>query len=374
MTQHSDIVIVGGGVISLLSAYYLQKMGAKISIIDKGEIGKESSWAGGGIISPLYPWRYADEINLLSAFGQQHYAQVTQKLRDVSSIDPQYVESGLLMLDVNDDPGTIKAWQKRFNKRLEWLAQSEIQRYEPKCDIRFTRGVKQDDVGQVRNPWLMRSLRVYLENLGIEFLQNKKVEAIRHANNRAQGVRVGNINIAADKVIVACGAWSSLFPEFSVIDVRPVMGQMVLYKTRPGFLQRIVMAEGRYVIPRNDGHILCGSTLEWNGYDKVTTPEVREELKQAAQALIPELANIPIIKQWSGLRPGSPNGVPYISEHPEIKGLFVNTGHYRYGVVMGLGSARLLADIIGKQQSFVDPADFALDVYREPSKEFRQNS
>lgn len=373
MTNTSDIILVGGGVISLLSAYFLHQAGAKITIIDKGEIGKESSWAGGGIISPLYPWRYPDPINKLSAYSQLHYQAVAEALHDTTGINPEWVRSGLLMVENEDNDSELKSWAEKFDKKLQWLDQHDVQQYEPQCSSEFSSGVVQDDVAQIRNPWLVRSLKAYLEIKGINFLENTSVEAINREANRVIGVTTDKGKLSADKVIIASGAWSGLFPELSAIDVRPVMGQMILYKTEPGFLKRIIMSKGRYVIPRADGHILCGSTLEWNGYDKITTQVVREELRQAAAKLVPALAKTEIIKQWSGLRPGSPNGVPYIGEHPEINNLYVNTGHYRYGVVMGLASARLLSDIIEQTESFIDKNEFSIETYREPSEEFKRN-
>jgi glycine oxidase len=121
---------------------------------------------------------------------------------------------------------------------------------------------------------------------------------------------------------------------------------MILFRARPGLLKRIVLDQGRYLIPRRDGHIVVGSTMEYVGFDKCTTESAREELVSEALSLVPGLAEAGIERHWAGLRPGSPQGIPFIGPHPEIGGLFVNTGHFRNGVVMGLASAELSASQI----------------------------
>ncbi|MCK5725884.1 MAG: glycine oxidase ThiO [Thiotrichaceae bacterium] len=372
MSSQMDVAIVGGGVVGLLTAYYLQAEQKKVCIIDQSAVGTESSWAGGGILTPLYPWLYDDAINDLSAYGQEHYEALSQELFTESTIDPQWLQSGLIMLGLNKSQSQAsQAWQQQYQVQLHDYQSSELHQYEPQLNKSYQQGYIQHNVAQLRNPWLVQSLRQYLQQKGVEFRENTPVTGINQQNGKATGVRTVQGNIKANKVVIASGAWSSLFPELSTIDVKPVMGQMILYKTEPHWLKRIVMERGKYVIPREDGHILCGSTIEWNGYKKITTKETRQSLKSAAETIIPALKDYNIIKQWSGLRPGSPNGVPYIGKQGQIENLYVNTGHYRYGVVMGLGSARLLTDIINNKQSFIDPSRYALSAIREKTNEYR---
>jgi glycine oxidase len=165
----------------------------------------------------------------------------------------------------------------------------------------------------------------------------------------------------AERVVIAGGAWSALLLEATgvTLPIRPVRGQMILYRAEPDVVQRIVLSRDRYVIPRRDGRILVGSTLEEVGFDKSTTRAAMQELESEATRLIPALANYPIEHHWAGLRPGSPHGIPYIMQHPRIEGLFINTGHFRNGVVLGLASARLLADILLQRQPILDPAPYA---------------
>ncbi len=138
---------------------------------------------------------------------------------------------------------------------------------------------------------------------------------------------------------------------------------MLLFKAEPGFLSHILLAKGHYVIPRRDGRILVGSTMEDVGFDKSTTHQAMLNLRHFIHEYIPGLLNFPLERQWAGLRPGSPNGIPVIAPHPEIKDLYINAGHFRNGVVLAPASAKLLTDIIEDQPSFVDPTCYGVEAF-----------
>jgi glycine oxidase len=163
-------------------------------------------------------------------------------------------------------------------------------------------------------------------------------------------------------VVVAGGAWSGELLKTAGVSLpmAPVRGQMLLFRAAPGLLKRMVMRHYRYLIPRRDGRILAGSTLEQVGFDKATTRSAAEKLHRAALELVPALEDCPVEHHWTGLRPGNLSGVPYIGEHPAWKGLYVSTGHYRNGVVLAPASARLLADMALSRPHSLDPAPYAL--------------
>jgi len=193
------------------------------------------------------------------------------------------------------------------------------------------------------------------------------VKGLVLGENTVHGVLTEQGEINAERVVIAGGAWSALLLE-SVgmnLPVKPVRGQMILYRAEPGVVQRIVLSRDRYVIPRRDGRILVGSTLEDVGFDKGTTRAAMQELEAEAIRLIPALANYRIEHHWAGLRPGSPQGIPYILQHPRMAGLFVNTGHFRNGVVLGPASARLLVDIMLKREPILDPVPYMPDDWRK---------
>jgi glycine oxidase len=163
-------------------------------------------------------------------------------------------------------------------------------------------------------------------------------------------------------VVIAGGAWSAALLRDTGLDlpVTPVRGQMIQFKARPGLLRHIVLDRDHYLVPRQDGLILAGSTLEHVGFDKSTTQAARDLLRERALQLVPALADCPIVRHWAGLRPGSKDGIPLIDEHPQIRGLYVNAGHYRNGVGMAPASARLLVDRILHRESFTQFAPYSL--------------
>jgi glycine oxidase len=148
--------------------------------------------------------------------------------------------------------------------------------------------------------------------------------------------------------VLTAGAWSRGLLGGHAMDIRikPMRGQMLLYRLAPGTLEHILYSEDFYLIPRRDGHILAGSTVEDVGFDKSSTPQAAADLRRKASRLLPALADAPVVKHWSGLRPGSPENIPTIARHPNFDNLYLNAGHFRYGVTMAPASAEMLADLM----------------------------
>ena len=348
----TDCIIVGGGLIGMLSARELKKKGMNVLVLDKGEMGKESSWAGGGILSPLHPWRYSDDVNELANVGHKKYPQVAKNLFEESGIDPEYYRCGMLVLDQNDQPNDQASaieWSKKWSMNLSVInQQSELQRLLPGLSEDCSHGLWMPDIAQLRNPRLVKSVKGSLDALNITYKENAEVERLNVENGKVTGVVVAGEKLYADKVLIAGGAWSAklLQPYADTPDIEPVKGQMILFKGPPGLLNRIILAENRYLIPRIDGRILCGSSIEHCGFNKSISTIVKHDLLDSAISLFPGLKDLELEHHWAGLRPGSPEGMPYIGKHQEIEGLFVNAGHYRNGVILGIGSAYRIADMM----------------------------
>jgi len=184
---------------------------------------------------------------------------------------------------------------------------------------------------------------------------------LRDGGNTVKGVRTAQGDFTADAVVLAAGAWSGqLLATLGLeLPVEPVKGQMILYRGEPAFLSSMVLAKGRYAIPRRDGHILIGSTLEHAGFDKTPSDEALASLRASAEELIPALAGMEPVNHWAGLRPGSPQGIPFIGEVPGHHGLWLNTGHYRNGLVLAPASCQLLADLMQTRQPIIEATPYA---------------
>ncbi|MGB5743049.1 MAG: glycine oxidase ThiO [Sedimenticolaceae bacterium] len=354
-----QIVIVGGGVAGMLSALELAQAGQSVLLFDRADTGRESSWAGGGIISPLFPWRYLDSVTHLASWGQSHYAHLATTLAQHTGVDPEYTECGLILV-APDETEAARKWAEQHHRQMEVIDAEEFYRLEPQA-AEPTDALWMPAVGQVRNPRLARALRRRLEQLGVEIRTDSEVRAILQTNGRCHGVDSSAGRFSADVVVVCAGAWSArLLADLPVPPaIAPMRGQMLMFKAEPGTISRMVLESNRYVIPRRDGRTLFGSTIEDVGFDKQTTQEARDELYRIATERFPILEQYPIEAHWAGLRPSSPAGVPYIGRHPQIDGLFINAGHFRNGIVLGPASARLLADLVLERKPIVDPAPYA---------------
>ncbi|MGD2076271.1 MAG: glycine oxidase ThiO [Gammaproteobacteria bacterium] len=353
-------VVIGAGIIGMLTARELMLSGWRVTMLERGRAGSESSWAGGGILSPLYPWRYPDPVNALARWSQQHYAELCRLLEESSGVDPQWTPSGLLIADVEAPPAAIQ-WAGRFGARLEFVDAARARQLEPRLGLEAATAAWLPDVAQVRNPRFARALRVTLQKAGVDIRTDCAAVEWKREGDRIAAVRTAaGEEVTADRFVVASGAWTAglLEPTGLSLPIEPVRGQMIVFRGPPGLVSRISLYKGHYVIPRRDGRVLVGSTLEYVGFDKQTTGEALDELKRAALELIPNLGTLPIEHHWAGLRPGSPRGVPIIGPHPEIANLYICAGHFRNGVVLGPASARLLSNQLLEGRPILDPTPY----------------
>ena len=360
----SDILVIGGGVIGLMTARELAETGAKVTLVEMSETGRESSWAGGGIVSPLYPWRYPDSVTALARWSQREYPQLCARLHEETGVDPELVRSGLLILDAEEE-APARTWAETNGAVIEALDAVALEASEPGLAPRPERVLWMPQIAQVRNPRLTRALRRSID-ARVTIREHEEVVELLIDGDRATGARSRKGELRADRVVVCTGAWTGKLLEQigASPEIHPVRGQMILFYGKPGEVRHIVLSHDHYVIPRRDGRILIGSTMEEVGFTKATTAEAKEELYRAAVELFPLLKHTPIEDHWSGLRPASPSGVPYIGGYPGIDGLYFNAGHYRNGLVTGPASARLLADLILGRDPITNPAPYALDASR----------
>jgi glycine oxidase len=330
--------VIGAGALGLATAAGLLQQGDDVTILEQGLVGRESSWAGGGILSPLCLWDYPDEVTRLALRGMSMFGSYAETLYKSTGIDPEYLRSGMLVLPPFDEKAA-----------LTWCAAHGM-----KAEVRDD-GLLLPEVAQARNPRLLQALRARVEKLGGRIVEQCEVKQIVTEAGQVKHLSTTQGIFGSETYIVTAGAWSKvLLGEHALkTDIKPIRGQMLLFKFETPPLQHIVLQGDIYLIPRRDGHLLLGSTREDVGFDKSTTEEAHAMLLQRGIALLPALRNMPVIKHWAGLRPGSPGNIPSIGRHPELNNLYINSGHFRYGVTMSPASVEVLLNTMnGTPQPF----------------------
>lgn len=357
-----DVLVVGGGIIGLMSAWELRRAGLRVALLERGATGREASWAGGGILSPLHPWRFPAAVTRLARIGQGRFPEIAAQLTDATGIDPEWTRSGLLVAPA-DERDEARHWAADHGISLEEWPAPAVSAAEPNLSWPAESALWLPDVAQIRNPRLLKALRTALEQDGVVLHEGEPVVEILTGRERVTGVRTARDRWDAGAVVLAAGAWTNrlLAPLGGLPSVYPVRGQMILIRGAAGLLTRIVLGEDHYLIPRRDGRVLSGSTVEEVGEDRSVTESARNWLWERATARVPALQQYPIEMHWSGLRPGNPRETPYIGTHPSIEGLFVSAGHFRNGLVLAPGSARLLTELITGTEPSLDPAEYALE-------------
>jgi glycine oxidase len=361
MTLDTDILIIGGGISGLLTARELRLAGRDVTVIDKSSLGQESSWAGGGILLPIYPWRQAAAISDLVIASLQSYPALSSELLEATGIDPEWHPCGMLICKNPDYDLAIK-WCQDHQIDYQEPASTCLNNLNTQCEQPLWR----PNIAQARNPRLLKSLKAYLIQKGVRFIEHAEITDVDINKQQLTAVHTNADSFTPKQTVLCAGAWTAEFlkcwlPDSSLqLQIQPVRGQMLLFDAKPETLSHMILDGDHYLIPRRDGKILAGSTVEQAGFDKTTTTAARDDLYHFATQLLPDLQNYPVCAHWAGLRPGTPDGVPYIGLHPDVNNLSINAGHFRNGLVMGPASARLLADLILQRTPTLNPAAYAL--------------
>ncbi len=361
MSEH--IVIVGGGIVGCMTAMALVDAGHRVTIVERNQIASqtsgESSWAGGGIVFPLLPWMYSEPVNQLTSYGATSYQQICARLERETGLPTGFINSGFLLLPPYDQTSAIH-WCEKHQQAYEFLDEVDSRL----AQNHLTQSsLWMPEVSQVRPPYLMNALRQWLVQNDVTLLERTELSPLNETMPLKAWKTLDGVEIKADKFLVTSGAWSFqlLKTVAGQLNIKPMRGQILLYQPDQN-LKQIVYKDGFYMIPREDGYLLAGSTLEDVGFDTSVTDDVKAELAAKAEAIMPALKGLPIIKHWSGLRPGTPENLPVISAHPQIENLYLNTGHFRYGLTMAPASARLISELMTGQAPFIEASPFALAI------------
>jgi glycine oxidase len=348
MASSPDVLILGGGVIGLTMAYFLAEERVRVEIVDKGDLGQEASWAGAGMIPPAgNPRLTTTPYDELLSRSSEMFREFTLDLSDRSGIDSGYRGSAAIALLDENDTETVATWRQR-EICAELLDEATMHRMEPGLNRRFQSGYLLPDYAQVRNPRLVKSLIAACESWFVNFRPGCPVLGFERTGNRITAVQTATGKLTAEKIVIATGAWSEslLAPLGCSLGIRPVRGQIALLNTRWPVVWKILEVGKRYIVPRGDGRVLIGSTEEDAGFDKHTTAAAIRGLLDFALDLAPVLADAMVERTWAGLRPGSPDGMPFLGAVPGLNNLFVASGHFRAGIQLSPITGLLMKQLL----------------------------
>jgi len=369
MAQNPDVLFVGGGIVGAAIAWRLAKDGRSVMLLEKGEIGREASWAAGGMLTPVHLADYPPALAEACGASLALYEPLCREVAAASGVDPEYRVTGLLLL-VTDDAGEeaareLEAWKRQRNQPVERLTRDQAIEVEPRLTPRLRRALRLPDIAQVRNNRMAVALCEAARRKGAEIRPNSPVTGFLRVPGRVTGVKTPRGDVYAGTTILAAGAWSAdlLRPLGLDLKVKPIKGQILLAGGPPDFCRHMILDGESYLIPRADGRILIGSTLEDVGFDKSVILDAIGDLAARGARLMPELGKLPMVTSWAGLRPATPDRLPYLGKGP-VDGLIVATGHYRNGILLAPITAEVVADLLAGQAPPLDLTPF--DPMRTP--------
>jgi len=346
-----DVIIVGGGVIGCSIAWRLAQAGLKVTVFERGRIGCEASRAAAGMLSPQGESQTAGPFFDLCLRSRAMYRSFAEELNDASGIDVEYKEEGTLyvVLQGEDDEETTRwaAWQLEAGLPLEHVSADEIRRIEPAVTESAARAIFLPEEHQVENRRMMDALEVAMKRAGVELIEGAEVTALATEHGTVTGVVSADQRVDAGAVVVAAGTWSSrlLEPLGLNVKVTPARGQMIAAQGGTFPIERVLHSSKVYLVPRRDGRILIGATVEYAGFGKAVTVSAIKHLLSAAVELVPSIGQLEIVETWSGLRPDTVDHLPVLGPSG-IENLFLATGHFRNGILLAPLTADLIAEVL----------------------------
>jgi glycine oxidase len=334
--DHPRVLIIGAGVIGCASAYYLTKAGCRVEVVERGELGREASWASAGMVSQAMP--ADDPLGRFHALGSRMFPELAAEVTDLTGVDASYRMNGGFRLYANEE--SWSGWDSLYRRHrerglnCEILTPEEVVERDPALSPEIAGGVFLPEDGVVDPRQYTRVLALAAMKLGARFRFGNPVTGFVREGDRVTGVQISEEEITGDVTVIAAGAWSERVGSLLGVDIpmQPARGQILKLRATPPLLRHTAHCGDFYITARPDGTLLLGSTVEFVGFEKRVTPAGVKHLLDQALRVAPGLADVPLVDSWAGFRPYPERELPYLGWAPGAEGVFVASGHFRTGI------------------------------------------
>jgi len=363
----SDVIIIGGGIIGLSLARELARRGRSVALLERHQPGREASWASAAMLAPQGELSEGAFLQLCLA-GNRLYPEFRAELEAEIGVSCYHREAGTLALAVTEEDEAdyrhTFARQRADGLEVEWVSGAEARALEPALSEHIRGGLYLPGDRHIENRQLVPALEQACRRLGVEIACGAQAREILVENGRAAGAATCIGDWHGGTIVNAAGAWSGDIgtPDAALRPpVFPVRGQMLaITLPAPNFLSRVVRSPRSYLVPRHDGRLFLGATMERVGFDKRNTVWGIAKLLAGALELFPGLEGCAIQEMWAGLRPGTPDNHPILGE-TSLPGYLMATGMFRNGLLLAPMIARTMADLITTGRTPELIAEFNID-------------
>ncbi len=347
-----SVIIVGGGVIGSGIAFELAKRAVSVTLIERGRVGGEASWASAGIISlPTRPWFTPERVEL-GRISLERYPALVEELEERTGLAIDYRRPGEWAIAVDEEHAAaeraIATWQREMGLTIEEMSPEEARGIEPALPENLVAVWLHPNVGSLSVFRLTQALAAAARQLGVTVLDETPVGGLLHEGDRVTGVRLQDRDLRADMTVLATGAWTRLLGDSIgvLLPTKPVKGQLIAFANAPLRPNRVISGHGGYVRTRPDGTTMVAATEEDAGFDRRVTGDGIAWLLNLTRTLCPVLLQGEVVETWTGLRPGSETNDPLIGPVPGYEGLWVSAGHFRTGAKEAPATAMLVAEAL----------------------------
>jgi len=372
-TSSPDVAIVGGGVIGCAIAWHLARAGARVTVVERGVVGAEASSAAAGMLAPLAEGITPGPFLDLLLASLARYPTLADTLREETGIDIELCTEGLLRLALTEEQAATYqaalAWQQACGLPVRWLAADALRALAPAVTPVAVGAVLSTAEHHVNAAQLTTALAAAATRRGVTILEQTPARGLLRVGARVVGVQLADRALAAGHVVLAAGAWAGELGGWLglPLPVRPVRGQMVaLRPAAPLFAQTLYGPHG-YLVPKRDGTVYVGATVEEAGFDCRVTAAGIAQLLELATRLAPALADATFVRAWAGLRPGSPDQRPILGPVPGLEGVSLAVGHFRNGILLAPITGELLAQHVLGQPTALPLDPFSLARFAVPT-------